>query len=196
MMEYISNEPVIAGIIVWVVIYLVAQIFSRKTDCIVLWDKYDVFFMIWLTWGNIFIGIFLTAINSSYSIPRPIFLSIFGIPAFAMIITSIIANRGHGPMSIIYIIVSVLAKMSLVFVFIIVMVILNQSSPDVKKDGRFRDGTRNNEWTRKSAWILPIVFAIITPLFLDLVKDRDGNVVGEDLSIKENLTQLFFTRKK
>lgn len=196
MMEFISNEPIIFGIIVLGVIYLVAQIFSRKTDCIIMWDKYDVFFMIWLTWGNIFIGIFLAVINGSYSIPRPVFLSIFGIPALAMIITSIIANRGHGPISIIYIIVSVLAKLSLVFVFIIVMVILNQSSPTVKKDGRFRDGTKNNEWTRKSAWILPIVFAIITPLFLDLVKDRDGNVVGDELSIKENLTQLFFARRK
>lgn len=153
---------------IWILIipsaiaYIIAQILSSKTNCIVIWGWWD---LVTFSIPGIIIYIILynyirseTLFKEYYNLMGIAFVTLF----ILTIIFSLIANKFNP----IYFIISASLKIIEMIVIPIIIVLFIFALGSGKSDKRFKDGTRNNE---KTMWL---AFAGLIAYFLvgNLVK--------------------------
>jgi len=155
-------------LVILLVIYITAFILSKKTRCIIIWGWKDLIAMVLLTISLFFM---INIISDDYSELHNILLPVFGILSAVFliwtIINSIISNVVNIlPANIIFIIVSILAKLILLAIIpIFIFLYLGyRKDSGYKKDGRYRDGTRGNQKTQALAIVVFVASLLIVPL--------------------------------
>ena len=160
--------PLLTILISAVVVFIIGQILGRKTECVILYKKWDAWVLtIWGWTFIIWIICSMTSLLGNNSIT--VFMVLFAVFGVALLITSVISNLHHGWLSVIYIIVSILMK-CIFFVFsplnsfILLLVMFSGA-----QDARYWDGTKGNARTR-NLWRFFNVFRF---LIYDLIKPED-----------------------
>ena len=167
MKEFLASP--LAIILYIVVFYIVGQIIGRKTDCVVLHKSFDAWVLTIMGWSIILmliLGGIMQNEEGDMSLFRLMFWSVISILCLILVITSVIANLGHGWLSVLYIVVSILMK-SIFATFSplnsLIMLCVMFSGKD---DARYRDGTKGNGKTI-NLWRF---FDIFNFLVFDLIK--------------------------
>ncbi|MBR6055215.1 MAG: hypothetical protein IKP46_07760 [Bacteroidales bacterium] len=168
---------IIALIAITIIAYIVAQIFSRKTECVILYKWYDFACLLWIAVSPLFIGLGNKIFTDGEMTSKTALVNriIFMIPIAILVLTSIFSNLGHGWMSLLYIFVSIMAKIPFIigsWIIAFALFLTLYAGASAKTDARYHDGTRRNEKTNRRMRAIAIFFAIFNPLLFDLVKPR------------------------
>ena len=144
---------------IFIATYVAAQKLSRTTDCVILYGKIDVML--------IMVSYIVVALSGE--VGYYFRLATICLLCLLFLATSIIPNLMDGSICIRYTLVAFVTKciFSLISPLIITTLLIAMSSGKV--DNRYRDGTRNNERTKK----LWRVVSILNPLFFDLIKPEE-----------------------
>ena len=176
----INHFWIVSGVAI--VAYIIAYVFSKRTECVVLYKWYDYWALILFAVSPLIallVGLFVGPDGES----EKAFLSItckvlMSLSVVVLFITSIIANLGHGWTSLLYIFVSLIAKIPFILgSFIVALSLMSVfDAGSQSKDGRFRDGTKGNQKIRA----LGVFFAVFTPLLFTLIKPEEyqDKVIG------------------
>lgn len=149
-----------------VVIYIVGRLFSKNTECVIFSSVKEIVLLI-LPVGVIVIGAFTNLESQVYVNLIIIFLIISFITA---IVFSIINNLGTKK-PLLYSIVSLLTKLSLlIFSPLLFFLILGFPLKKEEKDRRFRDGTKNNQSTKNLAIMGALFWGVSYFFYLSLMK--------------------------
>lgn len=178
------NWKGITAILIYIflgIVYLLAHILSRKTECVILWKWYDVTCLFLTVMCPFTICVWLW-ICSICHLSKEVVLWGGGLmPTIPLTISfslSVSSNWGHGFISILYIIVSILTKaVLLVFGPIIVLAwfLAKGAGKYAVKDERFRDGTKNNQKTKLVGIALAFFVLLFYPLVFSLVKPKENS---------------------
>ena len=149
-------------IVALIVFYIIAQVLSRRTECIIIWGWWD---MILLMIPAIILFVVIYEAKKGKKIrsdDKEIASVLFYIFLCLTGIMSIIANK----LNIFYISVSIISKTIVAIIFPIAILFFLASFSTGKIDRRYRDGTKNNE---RTMWIR-ITNDVYTFLVKDLIK--------------------------
>ena len=174
---FLSQGALILYALLLLAAYVAGHILSRKTECVVLYKKFDAWAIVIHGWSNIALCIITGLLQDEVNHPA-ILLCVVNVGFFVTFVTtSVIANLGHGRMSILYILVSITSKVLLMLLSCIISILLLSAMNSGTKDARYRDGTRKNGRTA-NLWKF---FDIFNFLIFNLVKPEDDkwDFVGE-----------------
>jgi hypothetical protein len=159
-------------LIIAVIVYILAYSFSKKTECIIIWGIWDIILV--AVSSLIFIYYLFDAenrIQNDTVVNVIYFTAIIG--TFTL---SIISNLRHSKLKrTLFAAISILTKLVLLVVIplILVLAILCWCLVNaVKKDRRYKDGTRSNARTRNYNTYVPIFTAIYVFLIANLIKSN------------------------
>ena len=97
--------PLLTILISAIVVFIIGQILGRKTECVILYKKWDAWVL--TIWGWAFIIWIICSMTSLLGNNAiTVFMVLFAVFGVALLITSVISNLHHGWLSVIYIIVS------------------------------------------------------------------------------------------
>lgn len=168
-----AKNNIIIFLIIALLIIILSQIFSKKTDCIVIWGWWDLIPV--AIAGIIFVYYLYASYNEiKYdSIANVIYFSCVLITFIFSLIGNIKYSGSKWPF---FLIISILTKIIIMIIIPIILVLLIFTYLyGGKKDGRFRDGTRDNDKT----FILGILSVIFLFLIGSLIKTGKENYEQE-----------------
>jgi hypothetical protein len=171
-----ESSDLLAGlIIVCIVVYTVALIFSKKTSCIIIFGWKDLilvaateiviaFILLYNTFYGRDNGKPVTANNIAANV-------VIVLSVMATFTVSVIANLRYTrlPQAIFYIIISITAKpviMTVMAVFVFLSIgLLSAAYQPGKKDRRYKSGHRPGKYN----WLIPIIIAVMSFLAAFLI---------------------------
>ena len=142
-------------------IYITALVLSKKTSCVIIWGWKDLIVLALLSITIIAITVIAAGDFTEQEGALP-FLGIVAVALFVItVIHSILANVVNlPPTNILYIAISILAKLVLLAVIpIIILLHITYSSSDssYKKDGRYRVTVQREIRKQKQSRLLPLL---------------------------------------
>ena len=147
-----------------ILIYISALLLSVCTQCIIVYKWIDVMLLL-ITLG---LGWYFSG-----ELKERFF--IVCIPFAISLIVSVYANLGNSvPKVILYSIVSILSKFILLFVVFFLIFALIYAATSGEKDGRYKDGTKDNKRTT----YIELALLLISGLFVPLIKWK-GKTIAE-----------------
>lgn len=161
--QFISDHLVSVVIIV-LIIWLGAICLSKTTSCVILNG-----------WGDLIILIIGGCIFTYFlwigeTIPFLTFILVLSLLISASL--SVIGNLKTGnSLSLLFIVISIVVKFLLIMLTPLLILALIGAFNSGEKDGRYRDGTKNNEKTA----IIIVVCGLIGALVIPLVKTKEKN---------------------
>jgi hypothetical protein len=158
-----QSDKIFIFLIIALIIYAIALLFSSKTNCVIIWGWWDLILM--AIPGLIFVYYLFNTDNIiKYDVALNIIFLVTTMVTFAF---SIIINLKYsGGKGLLFALVSILAKIVIMIIIPIIIFLFFIALSSGKKDRRYRDGTRGNT---KSMWIA-IVSVIALFLVINLIK--------------------------
>lgn len=164
--EHVTSRLLIIYAIVFIVIYIVGRIFSKKTECVILSSVKEIL-LLYTPCFLMIVIFFLGLLSISFSETTMTFMFIiaFLISFISAIVFSIYENIGtKNP--VLYITISIITKLTLFIIAPIVLVLSTAGMKTSVEDKRFRDGTKNNQKTKN----ITIAISVIAGLIFSLIK--------------------------
>lgn len=154
-------------------VYILAHILNRKTECVILWGWWDVTLIFITVMSPISIYVWLP-ICTAFELSEEWFIwgmvLCITVPMLISFVTSVVRNLGYGKMSVLYITVSILTKVVLLIfgpIIALAWFFVKDSGNSAVKDARYRDGTKNNKKTSRYCRCF-VCFAILSfSVFVD-----------------------------
>jgi hypothetical protein len=166
-MEHITSNPAFPyALSVLAFVYIVGYIYSVRTKCVIIAGQSDFIFLV-IPWVTGLINVFFRKENPSapLSTISIVSLIVFGVlPLLVSFVLSFANNKVF-----FHAFVSILTKITIFILIPIVFILFIMASMSGKKNGRFKDGTQNNEKTAN----IGLAVAISALLIGALIKDVD-----------------------
>lgn len=159
--DEIGTFGLIFFLLVGLFIYIIGLSVASKTNCVIVYGKVDAVLLFIPC-----IAFFLLRSVSS-SLVTVIFFVWFLITLVFTVRGNYLATKGRFFPGVIYISLSLLTKLTLVFLLPIMVLIALTSIVNTKKDKRYRDGTKNNEKTARIAEVSFLYGLLVIPLIKD-----------------------------
>jgi hypothetical protein len=160
----------IVFLVITIIVYILAHSFSKKTKCIIIWDLWDLI----LVAISSFIFVYYLFDTENKIQNDTVINIIYSITTITTLSLSIISNLKYSSIKWpLFAIISILTKFVLLIVIplVLVLAILCYALINsVKRDRRYKDGTKNNAKTRNYNTYVPIFTAIYMFLIVNLIK--------------------------